>query len=217
VEEVYNLVFSPCTIFYRYGVSLTSPSMNFALPLNQMLALVSRGLCNSQAVTVFFWTVYLWLQTLVSCGGKICSIFKVLGMRRKRCHCVRLVLLIPAVYLFSQTESVWRSYRDLFAEPNRKKNDADWAGRTATWQGRTVLTWRPYNRRGRQMTCRVVIGRLVDELCGDTWHIVGKLKGATWPNEGLPRGTPILAIGSFIKSFWRPRGSTPRPPIHSKF
>jgi hypothetical protein len=52
-------------------------------------------------------------------GSKICSIFKVLGMRRKRCHCVRLVLLIPAVYLFSQTESVWRSYRGLFAEPNR--------------------------------------------------------------------------------------------------
>jgi hypothetical protein len=75
-------------------------------------------------------------------GSKICSKFKVLGMQRKWYHCVRLVLLIPAVYLLSQTESVWRSYRGLFAEPNRKKKeDADWAGRTATWQGRTVLTW----------------------------------------------------------------------------
>jgi hypothetical protein len=55
-------------------------------------------------------------------GSKICSNFKVLGMRRKRCHCVRLVFLIPAVYLLSQTESVWRRYRDLFAKPNRKKN-----------------------------------------------------------------------------------------------
>jgi hypothetical protein len=54
-------------------------------------------------------------------GSKICSKFKVLGMRRKWYHCVRLVLLILAVYLLSQTESIWRSYRDLFAEPNRKK------------------------------------------------------------------------------------------------
>jgi hypothetical protein len=58
-------------------------------------------------------------------GAKFCSIFKVLGMRRKWCHCVRLVFLIPAVYLLSQTESVWRRYRDLFAEPNRQKFDAD--------------------------------------------------------------------------------------------
>jgi hypothetical protein len=43
--------------------------MNFALPLNQMLALVSRGLCNSQVVTVFFGLCIYWLQTLVSCGG----------------------------------------------------------------------------------------------------------------------------------------------------
>jgi hypothetical protein len=71
-------------------------------------------------------------------GSKKCSIFKVLGMRRKRYHCVRLVLLIPAVYLFSQTESVWRSYRGLFAEPNRENFDADWAGRTADVAGRTA-------------------------------------------------------------------------------
>jgi hypothetical protein len=70
-------------------------------------------------------------------GSKICSIFKVYGMRRKRCHCVCLVLLILAVYLFSQMESVWRSYRDLFAEPNRQNFDADWAGRTADVVGRT--------------------------------------------------------------------------------
>jgi hypothetical protein len=63
-------------------------------------------------------------------GSKICSKFKVLGMRRKWYHCVRLVLLIPAVYLLLQTESVWRSYRDLFAKANREKFDADWAGRT---------------------------------------------------------------------------------------
>jgi hypothetical protein len=75
-------------------------------------------------------------------------------MRRKWYHCVRLVLLIPAVYLLSQTESVWRSYRDLFAGPNRQKFDADWAGRTADVAGRTadvgdrtvtwqLMMWRP--------------------------------------------------------------------------
>jgi hypothetical protein len=52
-------------------------------------------------------------------GAKICSIFKVLGIQRKWFHCVRLIFLILAVYLLSQTESVWRSYRDLFTEPNR--------------------------------------------------------------------------------------------------
>jgi hypothetical protein len=58
-------------------------------------------------------------------GIKICSIFKVLGLRRKQCHCVRLVFLIPAVYLFSRMESVWRRYRDLTAKSNRSKLDAD--------------------------------------------------------------------------------------------
>ena len=54
-------------------------------------------------------------------GIKICSIFKVLGMRWKQCHCVRLVFLIPAVYLFSRTESIWRRYRDLTTKSNREK------------------------------------------------------------------------------------------------
>jgi hypothetical protein len=39
-------------------------------------------------------------------GIKFCSIFKVLGMRRKQCHCVRLVFLIPAVYLLCQMDAV---------------------------------------------------------------------------------------------------------------
>jgi hypothetical protein len=43
--------------------------------------------------------------TTVDQGIKFCSIFKVLGMRRKQCHCVCLVFLIPAVYLLSQMES----------------------------------------------------------------------------------------------------------------
>jgi hypothetical protein len=39
-------------------------------------------------------------------------------------------------------EKLSRSVRR--AKQVKKKNDADWAGRTATWQGRTVLTWHPY-------------------------------------------------------------------------
>jgi hypothetical protein len=35
----------------------------------------------------------------------------------------------------------------------------------------------------------------LDEYYGDTWHDVGEWKGATWPNEGLPRGTRLLAVG----------------------
>jgi hypothetical protein len=29
----------------------------------------------------------------------------------------------------------------------------------------------------------------VGESFADTWHIFGKLDGATWPRHGLPRGT----------------------------
>jgi hypothetical protein len=65
---------------------------------------------------------------------------KVLGMRRNLCHCVRLVFLILAVYLLRQTESVWRRYRVLSEKSNRQKFDADWAGRTATWQA-VQHTW----------------------------------------------------------------------------
>jgi hypothetical protein len=54
-------------------------------------------------------------------GIKFCSNFKVLRMRRKQCHYVCLVFLIPAVYLLFQMDSVWRRYRDLFVKPNRQK------------------------------------------------------------------------------------------------
>jgi hypothetical protein len=36
--------------------------------------------------------------------------------------------------------------------------------------------------------------------------------GATWPSHGLPRGTPLLAFGLFVKMYWSSWGSTPRPP-----
>ena len=69
---------------------------------------------------------------------------KVIRMRQNQCHCVRLIFLIPAVYLLSQTESVWRRYRDLFAKPNRQNF---WmltvpvrTVRTMTWQDHTDHT-----------------------------------------------------------------------------
>jgi len=57
----------------------------------------------------------------------------------------------------------------------------------------------------------------VGELSDDTWHVLEQWKGATWPNEGLPRGTRLFDVGSIfglLKSSWRPRGSTPGPPLH---
>jgi hypothetical protein len=42
----------------------------------------------------------------------------------------------------------------------------------------------------------------VSESDYDTWQILGKWHGATWPNHGLPRGTLLLTIGfGVIKSF----------------
>jgi hypothetical protein len=45
------------------------------------------------------------------------------------------------VYLFSQTESVWRSYRDLFAEPNREKNDAHCTCPYSPYDSHVTMTW----------------------------------------------------------------------------
>jgi hypothetical protein len=35
----------------------------------------------------------------------------------------------------------------------------------------------------------------LDESGGDTWHDYVQWKGATWPNEGLPRGTHLCDVG----------------------
>ena len=79
---------------------------------------------------------------------KFCSNFKVLRIWQNLCHCIRLIFLIPAVYLLSQTESVWRRYLYLFTKPNRQKFDVDCTCLHSpyglTWQdrtGRTVMTW----------------------------------------------------------------------------
>jgi hypothetical protein len=39
----------------------------------------------------------------------------------------------------------------------------------------------------------------IGELYDDTWHYAGKWKGATWPNEGLTRGTRLLAKGLWVR------------------
>jgi hypothetical protein len=61
------LGFSPRANFTGMGF-LTFPSMRITLPLNQMLALVARGLCDSQAVMMFLelclW-LHLWFPVVV--------------------------------------------------------------------------------------------------------------------------------------------------------
>ena len=45
----------------------------------------------------------------------------------------------------------------------------------------------------------------MDELCDDTWHVLEKWKGATWPNERPPRGTRLLAdriLFGLLKVLW---------------
>jgi hypothetical protein len=49
---------------------------------------------------------------------------------------------------------------------------------------------------------------------GDTWHALVGCKGATWPNHGLPRGTPVLSIG-LCQKFLESGGFEPRPPSGS--
>jgi hypothetical protein len=49
----------------------------------------------------------------------------------------------------------------------------------------------------------------VNESSVDTWHASIGCEGATWPNHGLPRGTPGLANEGYVKSFWGPGDSNP--------
>jgi hypothetical protein len=56
----------------------------------------------------------------------------------------------------------------------------------------------------------------VDKLAVDTWHASVGCEGATWPNHGLPCGTPGLANDSYAKKFLGPGDSNPGPPTMPK-
>jgi hypothetical protein len=133
-------------------------------------------------------------------------------MRRKWCHCVRLVLLIPAVYLLSQTESVWRSYRDLFAEPNRQKFDADCTCPYSPYESHVAVTW-PYIRddggTGRQVMWHVFIGSIVANMDCDTWHFGANDRVPRGPIKGCHVAPRVWTIWSFIKIYG---GHGVRPP-----
>jgi hypothetical protein len=99
-------------------------------------------------------------------------------MRRKQCHCVRLVFLIPAVYLLSQTESVWRRYRDLFAKPNRQKFDADCTCPYSPY-GDVAGPYRPYGG-----DVADVDWSIVGESDVDTCHWVANNRRTRGPIQG---------------------------------
>jgi hypothetical protein len=79
----------------------------------------------------------------------------VLGLRRNQYHCVRLIFLIPAVYLFSRMESVWRRYRNFTVKVKQVKIGADCTCPYSPYghvEGRTMmLTW-------QEVTWRTLVG-----------------------------------------------------------
>jgi hypothetical protein len=64
-----------------------------------MLALVARGLCNSQVVTMFFWDCVFMVASLVSCGG--CS--ETIGIKKM----VAVSLLCVTVHKYLLSKSLW--------------------------------------------------------------------------------------------------------------
>ena len=56
----------------------------------------------------------------------------------------------------------------------------------------------------------------VDQSEADTCQGLIGGYGATWPNHGLPRGTPGLANEGYVKVFWGPGDSNPGPPLRAK-
>jgi hypothetical protein len=120
-------------------------------------------------------------------GIKFCSNFKVLGMQQKQCHCVRLIFLIPAVYLLCQMDSIWRRYRDLFVKPNRqKKIDADCTSPYSPY-GDVEGPYKPYRGDVVDVGWLTVVESRADTcLFGDKWY------EDTCPNLWAPRVTHYL-------------------------
>jgi hypothetical protein len=48
------------------------------------------------------------------------------------------------IFTFANGVRMEKLSRSVRRAKQEKKKDADWAGRTATWQGHTVLTWQKY-------------------------------------------------------------------------
>jgi hypothetical protein len=97
------------------------------------------------------------------------------------------------VYLLSQTESIWRSYRDLSAKTNRQKFGTLTVPvrtvHTATWQGRTIMMmWQ-----GKGLVHYYWL--VVVQLDVDTCLVYGEWYEGTWPNPWAPHVPRLLANG----------------------
>jgi hypothetical protein len=57
----------------------------------------------------------------------------------------------------------------------------------------------------------------VDESSVDTWHASVGCKGATWPNHGLPRGTPVFVNLVLCQKFLESGGFEPGPSPRNAF
>jgi hypothetical protein len=121
------------------------------------------------------------------------------------------------VYLLSQTESVWRRYRDLFAEPNRQKFDAD-----------CTCPYSPYRTRGRSVHADVAG---YDSHMAMMWHVFNGWLLVNWiatrvrfwangmrtrgPIGGLHVSLIIWFIYGFVKFYGGVRGVRPPDLPHS--
>jgi hypothetical protein len=121
-------------------------------------------------------------------GLEKCSKMKVLRTRQNLSHCVRLVFLIPVVYLLCQTESVWRRYRIFSEKSNRQKKFVDCVVHTVRMNANVACLYAdvegPYRRHVAGPYRRHVVAP-----GSDTWKADLDFWAYSWANPKVTRVT----------------------------